>query len=165
MWVLNLVSLPTSQVSLEESRDLPDPEEQVNKLSLPHRPSPVWPLSGTLIHGPNIPGSYAILLFTALDFTSITSHIHNWALFLLWLNLFILSGAISPLFSSSIGYLLTWEVHLSMSYLFAFTWGSQGKSTEAVCHSLLQWTAFCQNSPPWPFCLWPYMAWLRVSVS
>ena len=34
-----------------------------------------------LIHGPNIPGSYAILLFTALDFTSITSHIHNWALF------------------------------------------------------------------------------------
>ena len=152
MWVLNLVSLPTSQVSLEESRDLPDPEEQVNKLSLPHRPSPVWPLSVTLIHGPNIPGSYAILLFTAL--------------FLLWLNLFILSGAISPLFSSSIGYLLTWEVHLSMSYLFAFTWGSQGKSTEAVCHSLLQWTAFCQNSPPWLVGLgWPYKAWLIVSLS
>ena len=54
------------------------------------------------IHGPNIPGSYATLLFTALDFTSITSHIHNWALFLLWLYLFILSGVISPLFSSSI---------------------------------------------------------------
>ena len=35
----------------------------------------------TLIHGPNIPGSYAILFFTASDFTSITSHIHNWALF------------------------------------------------------------------------------------
>ena len=34
--------------------------------------------------------------------TSITSHIHNWALFSLWLNLFILSGVISPLFSSSI---------------------------------------------------------------
>ena len=30
----------------------------------------------SLIHGPNIPGSYAILLFTASDFTSITSHIH-----------------------------------------------------------------------------------------
>ena len=26
----------------------------------------------------NIPGSYAILLFTALDLASITSHIHNW---------------------------------------------------------------------------------------
>ena len=56
----------------------------------------------TLIHGPNIPGSYAILLFTALNFTSITSHIHKWVLFLLWLHLFILPGVISPLFSSSI---------------------------------------------------------------
>ena len=55
-----------------------------------------------LIHGPNIPGSYAILLFTASDFTSITSHIHNWVLFLLWLHLLILSGVISPLISSSI---------------------------------------------------------------
>ena len=52
-----------------------------------------------LIHWPNIPGSYAILLFTALDPDSITSHIHNWVLFLLWLRLFILSGVISPLIS------------------------------------------------------------------
>ena len=56
----------------------------------------------TFIHGPNIPGSYAILFFTASDFTSITSHIHNWALFSLWLSHFILFGVISPLFSSSI---------------------------------------------------------------
>ena len=55
-----------------------------------------------MIHGCNIPVSYAILLFTASDFTSITSHIHNWVLFLLWLHLFILSGVISPLISSSI---------------------------------------------------------------
>ena len=54
----------------------------------------------TLIHGPNIPDSYAILFFTVLDFTSITSHIYNCILFLLWLHLFILSGVISPLFSS-----------------------------------------------------------------
>ena len=33
-----------------------------------------------LIHGPDIPGSYAILLFTALDLASITSHIHSWVL-------------------------------------------------------------------------------------
>ena len=44
----------------------------------------------TFIHGPNIPGSYAILVFIALDFTSITSHIHTWALLLLLLHLFIL---------------------------------------------------------------------------
>ena len=51
---------------------------------------------------PGIPGSYAILLFTASDLASITSHIHSWVLFLLWLHLFILCGVISPLTSSSI---------------------------------------------------------------
>ena len=55
-------------------------------------------------------------------------------------------------------------VHLSVSYLFAFSyssWGSQGKNTEVACHSLLQWTTFCQNCPPWPIHLgWPYTAWL-----
>ena len=55
-----------------------------------------------LIHGPDIPGFYAILLFTASDLASITSHIHNWVLFLLWLHPLILSGVISPLISSSI---------------------------------------------------------------
>ena len=40
------------------------------------------------------------------------------------------------------------------------------KNAEVVCHSLLQWTTFCQNSPPWPIHLWwPYMAWLIVSLS
>ena len=53
-----------------------------------------------LIHELNIRGSYAILLFTASDLASITSHMQNWVLFLLWLSLFILSGVISPLFST-----------------------------------------------------------------
>ena len=35
----------------------------------------------TLFHGPNIPGSYATLFFTALDFISIIGHVHIWALF------------------------------------------------------------------------------------
>jgi len=55
-----------------------------------------------LIHGPDIPGSYAVLLFIALDLASITSHIHSWVLFLLWLHSFILSGVISLLISSSV---------------------------------------------------------------
>ena len=55
-----------------------------------------------LIHGPNIPGSYATLFFTVSDFVSITRHIHNWVLFLLWFHPFIPSGVISPLISSSI---------------------------------------------------------------
>ena len=55
-----------------------------------------------LIHGPDIPCSYAILLLTASDLASNTSHIHNWVLFLLWLHLFILFEVISPPTSSSI---------------------------------------------------------------
>ena len=43
-----------------------------------------------MIHGSNIPDSYAILLFTASDLASITSHIHSGVSFLLWLHLFIL---------------------------------------------------------------------------
>ena len=34
-------------------------------------------------------------------------------------------------------------------HLFALSdcsWGSQGKNTKMACHSLLQWTMFCQNS-------------------
>ena len=36
----------------------------------------------------------------------------------------------------------------SSEHLSYFSCGSQGKNTEVVCHSLLQWTTFCQNSPP-----------------
>ena len=56
----------------------------------------------TLIHGPDIPGSYEILFFIASDFSFTTRHIQNWVLFLLWLHPFILSGVISPLISSNI---------------------------------------------------------------
>ena len=59
---------------------------------------------------------------------------------------------------------MTWGVHHSVSYIFIFSccsWGSQGKNTEVVCHPLLQWTTFCQNSPPRPIYLgWPCTAWL-----
>ena len=41
------------------------------------------------------------------------------------------------------------------------SWGSQGKNTEVVCYSLLQWATFCQTAPPWPSHLgWPHTAWL-----
>ena len=65
------------------------------------------------------------------------------------------------------GHLLTWGVPLSISYHFAFSycsWSSQGKNTEVVCHSLLQWTTFCQTSPPWPSSLgWLHRAWLSFN--
>ena len=66
-------------------------------------------------------------------------------------------------------HLLTWGVHISVSYLLAFSycwWGSQGKNTEVVCHALLQRTTFCQNSSLWPVHLgWPYTTWLIVSLN
>ena len=50
---------------------------------------------------------------------------------------------------------------LSFCLFILFMWFS-GKNSEVVCHSLLQWTTFCQTSPPWPDHLgWPHMAWLR----
>ena len=60
-----------------------------------------------LIHGPNIPGSYVILYSTALDHTtSITSHIHTWDLFLLWLCLFnFFWNYFSTVLQERIGYL------------------------------------------------------------
>ena len=103
------------------------------------------------------PLHHAILLFTALDFTSMISHIHNWVLFSLWLHPFILSGVISRLFSGKIlGTYQPGEFIFHCPIFFAFSycsWGSQGKNTKVVCLSLLQWTTFCQNSPPWPISL------------
>ena len=45
-------------------------------------------------------------------------------------------------------------VHVLLKFSFSYcSWGSQGKNTEMVCHSLFQFTTFCQTSPPWPVCL------------
>ena len=67
-----------------------------------------------LIHGTDIPGSYAILLFTASDLASITSHIHSWVLFLLWLHPFILSGVISGVISPE---RMNWYAYCSKCHL------------------------------------------------
>ena len=128
--------------------------------------SQTWLSTHALINGHNILGSYAILLFTASDFTFVTSHIHNWAL---------CSGAISNcllLFLSSI--LDTIEpgsgrgspfggISFCLFILFmGFLWQDIGVG----CHFLLQRTTFCQNSSLWLICLgWPCMAWLRASLS
>ena len=46
-------------------------------------------------------GNCSFVLVWSQELTSISSHIHNWVLFLLWLCLFILSGLTSSLISSS----------------------------------------------------------------
>ena len=74
-----------------------------------------------------------------------------------------LSGALSPFFCSSILDTYWPGAHFPVSYIFVFSYcsgGSQGKNTEMVCHSLIQWTMFCQNSPPWPI----HLGWLCIAV-
>src|SRR5574337_624410 len=103
-----------------------------------------------LIHGPDIPGFYALLFLQhqTLPLSPVTSTIVYCFCF----------GSIPSFFLSyfstdlqeHIGYLPTWGVPLSVSYLFAFSycsWASHGKNTEVVCHSFLQWTTFCQTAP------------------
>ena len=78
----------------------------------------------TLIHGPNIPGSHAILFFTALNFIFTTRHIHNWISFSFWPSYFIVSGANSncpSLFPSSIlDSFWPWEAHFRVSIFLPF---------------------------------------------
>ena len=64
---------------------------------------------------------------------------------------------------------MTWRTHLLVPYIFAFSycsWCSHSSNTGVVCHSLLHWTTFCQNSPLWPIHLgWPCTAVLIVSLN
>ena len=115
-----------------------------------------------LIHRPNVPDFYAILLFTASDLVSITSHIHSWVLFLLWLCLFIFSGVISPLFFSNIlGTYWLGEFIFQCPISLPFHTVHGVLKAGILKWFLLQWTSFCQNSLPWPVHLgWPYTAWL-----
>ena len=97
--------------------------------------------------------------FATLDFTSTTSHIHNWALFLLWLHPFILSEIISPLISSNI-----LGTYRPGEFLFQYPIILPFHTVHGVLKArILKWFAipFCQTSPPWPTRLWrPHTAWL-----
>ena len=114
--------------------------------------------------GPNIPGSYAIFLFTASDLAlstvpSTTGQCFCFGSILsFFLELFLHWSPVAyweptDLGSSSFS-------NLSFCLLILFM-GFSRQEYWSVCHSLLQWTTFCQTSPPWPNCLgWPHMAWL-----
>ena len=112
--------------------------------------------------------SYAVFLFITSELASITSHTHNWVLFLLWLHLFILSGVIFPLISSSMGTYRPGELSFSVLsfYLFILFMGFSRQEYWRGFPFPSLVTTFCQNPPPWPVCLaWPYIAWLVVSLS
>ena len=130
-----------------------------------------------MIHGPDIPGSYAILVFTALNLASITSHIDSWVVFLLWLHLFIaLALVFLELFLhwSPVAFWAPTDLGSSSFSVLSFCLfiPFMGFSRQEYWSGLpfpspvdLHWT-FCQNSPPWPVHLvWPYTALLIVSLS
>ena len=83
---------------------------------------------------------------------------HFGSVFSFFLEIFLHSSLVAYWAPTDLG------IHLSVLFLFAFSycsWNSQGKNTEMVSHSLLQWTTFCQNSPSWPTRLGlPCTAWL-----
>ena len=109
-----------------------------------------------------------MLFFVALDFSfttdSSTTEGH-----------FILSGTISncpPSFLPQwhIGYfqpgVLIFQCHIFLPFYTVHGVIHHSKNTGVVCHCLLQWTVFCQNSPLWPVHLgWPCTAWLLASLS
>ena len=77
------------------------------------------------------------------------------------------SGVISPVISSSIlGTNRPGEFIFQCPIFLPFhaEWVSQGKNTKVICHSFLQWTTFCQTSPPWSVHLgWPHVVWLSFT--
>ena len=78
----------------------------------------------------------------------ISSHFDSASSF--FIELFLHSSPVAYWTPTNLG------AYLPVSYIFAFldcSWGSWGKNNEVVCHSILQWTTFCQNSSPWPIIL------------
>ena len=101
----------------------------------------------SLQHQTLLPSPVTSMTECCLCFGSVSSFFLE--LFLHWSP--VAYWAPTNLGSSSFSVLSFWS--------FILLWGSQGKDTEVVCHSFVQHTVFCQNSPPGPIRLgWPYRA-------
>ena len=105
-------------------------------------PSPVWPLSICLDSW-----TWHSRILCNIVLKSIRLYFHHQLhpqlgiVSALALSLHSFWSYFSTYLQQHIGLLLTWGVHLSVSYFFAFSycsWGSQDKNTEVVCHSFLQ---------------------------
>ena len=101
-----------------------------------------------------VPMQYCSLQHLTLLPSSVTSTtricFHFGSISSFFLELFLNSSPVAYWAPTNLG------IQLSVSYLLAFSccsWGSQGKNTEVICPSILQWTMFCQNAPPCPIVL------------
>ena len=80
------------------------------------------------------------IVFYSIGLTSITSHIHNWILFSRWLHFFIVSGVISPLFSSSILGEFIFRCHIFLPFC----------TVHGVLKAIiLKWFALPSSGGPW----------------
>ena len=112
----------------------------------------------TLILGPKIPGSYAILFFLALDFASTSRHFHNWASFLLQPKCFILSAIALHSFCG-VAQSRTWLKWLSSSSIVqgsAYLLNNQSPTRNVT---LVGW----QQSAPMGWL--PWASWLLSMIS
>ena len=88
------------------------------------------------------------------------THAHTSSFFL---ELFLCSSLVAYWTLSDLGKSSSDAISFFFSILFMGFWG---ENTQVVCRSLLQWTMFCQNSPPWPVHFgWSLRAWLIISLS
>ena len=117
---------------------------------------PLYHVQLIFIHGPKLPGSYAILFFTASDCT-FWHQPHPQLSFPLWPRQFILIDAISncPLFSLSniLNILQPGGAHLPASYYFFPFHTIHGILQARILGGLaisLSKTSFCQKSSLWP---------------
>ena len=96
-----------------------------------------------------VPMQYCSLQYRTLlpsPVTSTTGHCFCFAsVFSFFLELFLHSSPVAYWAPTDLGSSSFSVLFFAFSYC---SWGSQGKNTEVVCHSLFQWTTFCQNSPP-----------------
>ena len=124
----------------------------------------------TLIHGPNIPGSY-VIFFTALDFTFTPWHICNWVhfcfgpAFSFFLEIFLCSPVVVYWIPADLGGRVIFWCHIFLPF-HTFHGVLMARILEWFCHSLLQWTMVCQRSSLQHIHFrWLFKEWLIASLS
>ena len=111
-----------------------------------------------MTYEPNVPGPYAILLFThqtllsSPDTCTTECHFCFGPASSFFLKLFCLSSPVAYWTSSYMG---GWSFGAITFCILYCSWGFWGKNTEVVCHSLVQWTTFCQTLQHNPLILGP----------
>ena len=119
----------------------------IPKMSVLTLATSVWPLPVYLSLWMRHSGFLCSIALIASDSTLTTGHIHNWVLFPPWLSLVILTGAISPLVSSSIldtyqpeGFIFQGHIYLPFHTVHGVL------NADMICYPHLQRTTFFQNS-------------------